>query len=136
MKKIAKDEFSNLFLQLEQIGINVKLGTENCNGEKDFYLEMLQIYCDQGKQNYEIIKKFYENSNWTGYTAKVHALKSISFTIGAEKFSNQAEKMEQKGKTKNIAYIRENHKKLLQEYENIYNNIFCILNEQPSIQKH
>ncbi len=119
MKKNTETKSASLCLQLEQIGINMNQGLKNCNMEKDFYLEMLQTYCGQKEENCKTIKKLYEDDNWPGYTAKVHALKSVSRTIGAENFSRQAEKMEQAGKARNTAYIREHHHHLLREYGNI-----------------
>lgn len=133
MKKIKETESASLFRQLEQIGINGNLGLKNCNGEKDFYLEMLQTYCGQKEENCKTIKKLYEDSNWPGYTAKVHALKSVSRTIGAEHFSRQAEKMEQAGKARNTAYIKECHCHLLWEYENICSRLSSIHSDQMNL---
>lgn len=111
-------EWQALFFdRLEQAGINTALGMDYCGGEGDFYREMLRIFRDQsGDKKAEIIS-FYEEANWADYAVKVHALKSTSLTIGAEKLSAQAKELELAGKRADEAYIRQNHGQLLRLYE-------------------
>ena len=47
-------------------------------------------FCAQGGEKRAEIASLYERENWPDYAVKVHALKSTSLTIGAEKLSAQA----------------------------------------------
>ena len=44
-------------------------------------------------------------------------------TIGAEELSEQAKALERAGKKEDIAYIRENHLKLLEMYDDVCRSI-------------
>ncbi len=105
------------FAVLSQAGINVQLGLDYCCGEEDFYLEMLQMFCTQAEEKKEEIISLYESANWEDYTVKVHALKSTSMTIGAERLAEQAKLLEQAGKKRNTEYIRHHHMILMQTYD-------------------
>lgn len=61
----------------------------------------------------------YDNGNWADYTVKVHALKSTSLTIGAERLAEEARLLEQAGKNGNIDYIRHSHPSLLRLYDEV-----------------
>ncbi len=108
---------------LVRAGINVGLGLDYCSGEEGFYLEMLQMFCNQEEEKRKEIESYYEEGNWTDYAIKVHALKSTSLTIGAEELSSQAKALEQAGKEENVEYIRENHPRLLQTYREVCQSI-------------
>ena len=109
--------------QLIQAGIDVKLGLDYCGGEEDFYREMLRMFCAQGGEKRAEIASLYERENWPDYAVKVHALKSTSLTIGAEKLSAQAKALELAGKQGDVDYIREHHPGLLSEYEELCDRI-------------
>ncbi len=104
---------------LIRIGINVQLGLDYCCGEEEFYLEMLRMFRSQATEKKAEIISLYEASNWADYTVKVHALKSTSLTIGAERLAEQAKLLEEAGKKKNIGYIRHSHSVLLRLYDEI-----------------
>ncbi|MDE5823140.1 MAG: response regulator [Lachnospiraceae bacterium] len=113
----AVENTTSLFDGLRRIGMNVELGLNYCYGAEDFYMEMLQMYYDQSAEKRSEIVALYESGDWAGYAIKVHALKSTSLTIGAEKLSEQAKALELAGKSGDAAYIRENHQTMLESYE-------------------
>lgn len=108
---------------LSKAGINVEIGLDYCCGEEDFYLEMLRMFYGQSEEKREEIISLFEACDWKEYAVKVHALKSTSLTIGAERLSEQAKALEQAGKKEDVEYIRENHDKLLHMYEEICRNL-------------
>ncbi len=108
---------------LSHIGVNVQLGLDYCCGEEEFYMEMLQMFYSQAAEKKGEIISLYETGNWADYTVKVHALKSTSMTIGAERLAKQAKLLEQAGKKENIEYIRRFHPILLQLYDEICETI-------------
>ncbi len=108
---------------LVQAGINVKMGLDFCCGEDDFYLDMLQMFASQRAEKTDEINSLYESANWADYAIKVHALKSTSLTIGAEELSEHAKALEKAGKDEDVEYIRMNHSRLLQLYEEVGESI-------------
>ncbi len=117
--ELPEEEGSGRFAGLSKAGIHVKMGLDYCCGEEDFYLEMLRMFLDQREEKQKEIHALYEAANWTDYAIKVHALKSTSLTIGAERLSQQAKALEQAGKQGDEAYIRQNHAGLLDMYEDV-----------------
>ena len=100
---------------MEQESIDVGLGMKN-SGSAEAYLPLLKIFYTSidGKAN-EILQ-FYEAEDWKDYTIKVHALKSSARIIGAVKFGEEAQELENAGKREDIAYIREHQEPFMQRY--------------------
>ncbi len=119
----GENSSASLYAPLAKIGINIQLGLDYCCGEDDFYMEMLRMFCSQAPEKKAEIITLYETENWSDYTVKVHALKSTSLTIGAERLAEQAKMLEQAGKKGNIEYIRHSHPTLLCLYDQICETI-------------
>ena len=117
------DPSSQPYSALTRIGINVQLGLDYCGGEEDFYREMLWMFLSQAPEKKAELVYLYDTANWTDYTVKVHALKSTSLTIGAERLAGQARLLEQAGKKENIEYIRHSHSRLMHLYDEICDTI-------------
>ncbi len=111
------------FDSLTQAGINVEMGLDFCAGEKDFYVEMLQMFDSQAEEKKQELEDLYKAGNWADYAVKAHALKSTSLTIGAEGLSAYAKTLEQAGKNEDAEYIRENHPVLLDMYDEVCRSI-------------
>lgn len=122
---------SDPFAALSAVGVNSEIGLNYCCGEKDFYLEMLQMFYDQSAEKRDEIISLYDACNWKDYAVKVHALKSTSLTIGAETLSECAKALEQAGKKEDTAFIHENHPQLLQMYETVCKSIASIMCPTP-----
>ena len=97
--------------------LDTKRGMLYCMDDEEFYLEILETYLEDDKQ--ELIKKSYEAENWKDYETYVHALKSTSLNIGATTLSEHAKALEFAAKAKDYDYIRANHQNVLDEYENL-----------------
>ncbi len=118
------DGDSGTFLEkLARDGFNVQLGMEYCSDEEEFYREMLQMFAEQYPQKRDEIVSLYEASAWDDYAIKVHALKSTSLTIGAERLSECARMLEAAGKKADAEYIAQNHGELLGLYEKVCSSI-------------
>ncbi len=85
------------------------------------------MFCSQAAEKKAEIISLYEIANWADYTVKVHALKSTSLTIGAERLAEQAKLLEQAGKQGNMEYIRHSHHELLRLYDEVCKTIKQIL---------
>ena len=109
--------------RLKLSGIDVEMGLDYCAGAEDFYLEMLQMYCEQMDEKKQEIAALYESGDWAAYAVKVHALKSTSLTIGAKELSDQAKELELAGKSQDEDFIRKNHETLMRTYDTVCKEI-------------
>lgn len=114
---LPSQDLQGVLERLRQFGINVEMGLGYCGGEEEFYLEMLQMYCDQNEAKREEMAGLCQKGDWENYVIKAHALKSTSLTIGAEELSAQAKALELAGKEGDTAFVLENNEKMLQSYE-------------------
>ena len=104
--------------------INMETGIKYCAGSKDFYLEMLQLFCDGYEEHLANISRTYETEDWKTYTVYVHALKSSSLNIGGEQLSSAAKELEFAGKKilesdngdEGKEYIINNNEKVMKLY--------------------
>lgn len=114
------------FASLARIGVNIQMGLDYCAGEEDFYLEMLEMFLSQYEEKKAEIISLYEAAGWADYAVKVHALKSTSLTIGAEKLSEQAKALEQAARKGEEETIRQNHPLLLSLYDEVCEGIAAL----------
>ena len=61
-------------------------------------------------------------------------MKSTSLTIGAKELSEQAKALELAGKDKNETFIRENHDRLMENYETLCEKIAKSIQEGDGMQ--
>lgn len=112
--------------RLEQLeGLDVKTGLTYCMNEEDFYIEMLQEFLQADKASQ--LKHFLAEEDWDNYRTTVHALKSISLTIGAAHLSGEAKALEMAAKEGNMDYIRSHHDGVMDEYKELTDHLKEIL---------
>ncbi len=103
----------------ETLRINRRRGIQYCGGNEADYKEVLQVYLSNGLQKIREIREKYKNEDWKNYTILVHALKSTSIGIGAQKLGEMAKELETAGKEENISYIQAHHREVMHEYEEV-----------------
>ena len=103
---------------LKEEGLDVEKGISYCGG-MDNYNEVIKIHCEEGDGNLEKIQNCYQQKDWKNYIIYVHALKSSMKSIGADKLSRMAKRLESAGKEKNTSVICEQHDKMIEEYKRI-----------------
>ena len=96
-------------------GISVDEGISNC-GSRESFASALTLFANTVSENSDVIEKAYEEKDIKGYTIKVHALKSAARLIGAMELSEQAKKLEAAGNSKDMDYINEKTRLLLEKY--------------------
>lgn len=112
--------------RLEQLeGLDVKTGLTYCMNEEDFYIEMLQEFLQADKASQ--LKHFLAEEDWDNYRTTVHALKTISLTIGAAHLSGEAKALEMAAKEGNMDYIRSHHDGVMDEYKELTDHLKEIL---------
>ncbi|MFP3155187.1 ATP-binding protein [Lachnospiraceae bacterium ZAX-1] len=92
-------------LQIE--GFDVKRGIEMTGGTKAGYKEVLTLYCKDAKERLQMLKSVPDKEGLSLFTTQVHALKSISFSIGATVLAEEAACLEEAGKRGDIVEIGE-----------------------------
>ena len=97
--------------------INPDAAMSYCMNSKDFFVEMLQEFCEDDKT--ESINNSYAAEDWKNYRILVHALKSTSMVIGAEKFSDNAKAQEFAAKENRIDDLKNNHADFMNDYEKL-----------------
>ena len=96
--------------------IDVKTGIHN-SGTLDAYLSLLKIFYKSLDENADEIEKHFNNEDWTNYTIKVHALKSSARIIGAVDFGEEAQKLENAGKSGDYKYLNANNYAFMEKYK-------------------
>lgn len=94
--------------------LNVQVGLRYCMNDESFFLEMIETYINGDKR--EVLETEYCEESWKNYQVHVHALKSTSLNIGAEKLSEKVKALELAAKAADYQYIREHHKEVMTEY--------------------
>lgn len=104
---------------IERLGtlLDTKQGLEYCCSDEEFYRNMIMTYLENQKR--DAMMKCYREKDWESYRILVHALKSTSLSIGAAELSEQAKALEMAAKEKNLSYIKENHERVLTDYQNL-----------------
>lgn len=97
--------------------LNVKKGIAYC-GDRENFLEVLRMHAYDNSNSVKI-DAFFQNEDWKNYTILVHAIKSSMMSIGAEKLSEMAKRLEAAGKKNDINYILGNHEEMLEEYKRV-----------------
>lgn len=94
--------------------LNIQVGMGYCLNDEAFFLEMLETYIHGDKR--EVLAKEYAEEAWKNYQVHVHALKSTSLNIGAEKLSEHAKALELAARDADYQYIHEHHDEVITEY--------------------
>ena len=104
--------------------LNIPLGLSyNCDSE-EMYKELLTMFIETWQEKKSQIEESFRLKDWKNYTIQVHALKSSSLSMGAEKLSDMAKQLEMAGKAiqkeedteMNLRFIAEKQEHLLELY--------------------
>ena len=124
--------------ELEKLGeqdwIDVDTGVRN-SGSAEAYMPLLGIFYSSIAEKTEELERFYAQNDIQNYTIKVHALKSSARIIGAAQFGEKAQKLEDAGKSGDIAYIRENHAAFLKEFQSFSEPLSLLFEKEETSDK-
>ncbi|MBQ4405004.1 MAG: response regulator [Selenomonadaceae bacterium] len=122
---VGADEFSRkekkLFAKICP-DVNLEVGLKYCMDSKEFMVQMLTTFADGGKKAAKIEEKF-AAQDWKNYQILVHALKSTSLSIGAEKLSEAAKTLEMAAKNGAEEEILTKHGALMADYAKVREEI-------------
>ncbi|MDR1532546.1 MAG: response regulator [Clostridiales bacterium] len=86
-------------------GVDVKRGIELTGGQLDIYVEVITLYCRDVEKRMPLLAQPPDEDGLLNFTTNVHALKSVSGTIGAAAVSRQAAELEAAGRDGDLAAI-------------------------------
>ena len=118
LKECTSDEESAMPDALKAIDgdlIDVKHGLTN-SGNIDLYMPVLRMFLDTIDEYHDQIDGYYNENDIKDYTIKVHALKSSARIIGADHLADEAQELENAGKSEDMDFIREHNGEFLDEY--------------------
>lgn len=123
----AELEADHLLTRLEEMGCKTDLGLRYCQGDKDFYLELLEKFVKDEKKKSSDIHSFFEQEDFDNYRIQVHSLKSTSKMIGMDELSENARLAEEAAKNWDGAYIHAHQEELMRLYQGVVDKISDIL---------
>jgi len=120
-------------------GLDADKGITLSGGTVEYYFETLSTFHEDVHERIAVIAKCLEEGNLPLYVTHIHALKSASANIGADRLSEAAYALEMAAISEDIQFIDRNHDNFLIETERILNSISNALSshnissKEPSI---
>ena len=84
----AEEEESDHSMQIP--GIDMEEVYSRYSSKLEDYLELLELYCLDGKRKLVLLRKLWEQRDYKNYGIEVHGLKSASANVGAMGISKRA----------------------------------------------
>ena len=109
-------------------GISVDSSLEYCMGDVELYREVLIEFANDKEQKLKELEEFFNDKDWENYRIRVHAVKSSSRTIGAEKLSRSAAMLEQSSADANEKAVEALYPEFILEYGRVTELIHSIYN--------
>lgn len=125
VQEAVQEKEAETSVQTEEL-LNIPLGLSYSCDSDEMYRELLAMFVDTWQEKRTQIEEAYQAKDWKSYTIYVHALKSSSLSMGAEKLSDFAKQHEMAGKAiqkeeeteRNLQFIRAQQKTLIELFEN------------------
>lgn len=96
--------------------IDQETGLQFCAESREIYMEMLEIYLEQGEEYMKKLPALVEQKDWKTYIITVHGLKGTSLTVGCKAFSEKAKEQEFAGKEERYEFIENSLPEFLELY--------------------
>ena len=106
----AEESESSEFVDwLGKAGFDTVGAMTYCGGDVAFYRELLDDYITYRDEKLSELDKSFDAGDWKDYSVRIHALKSVSRTIGAVGIGDRAYELEKASKEGNEEFVRENY---------------------------
>lgn len=136
-KKPAEPQRVQLrFEDISISGINIEEAKKHHTGDVEDYLELLQLYCIDGKRKCTQLRELMEGGDYVNYGIEVHGLKSASANIGAMELSAQAREHEEAVNRSDEEFIRRHFGDLLSCYKIQIRLIESFLNNRENQKEY
>ena len=116
-------------IAIKVAGVNIGKALSFAGGSVENCLRTLTVFCKDGHQKIEDIRKSHESKDLPLYTIYVHALKSATANIGADILSEKAKKLEEAGKKEDVSFIDAYTPQLLSELGTLLSDLEAALAE-------
>jgi PAS domain S-box-containing protein len=104
-------------------GINAKKGMALSAGSREYYIEALSAFIEDGTERVKTLAEYLASNDIEAYTTCVHALKSASENIGADKISKFAYTLELAAKEEDLTFINKRTGEFLAELNALLDRI-------------
>lgn len=104
-------------------GIDMAAGLESVNNDEEIFMEILQIYYEDGVSMLETLRQNLQHTDMKTFIIHTHAMKSASKGIGANEVSERFREMEFAGKDNAMDVIEERLGGCLALFEELLGNI-------------
>ena len=94
---------------MTKAGVDVHAGLAYCGGQRELYDDVLDDLARSCKSRSEELDGYLRAKDWENYRVLIHALKSGSRTVGADKLSAKAKELEDAAKALDENFILANH---------------------------
>ncbi len=102
---------------LGKAGFDTKSAMTYCAGDAAFYRELLDDYITYRDEKIAELDKDFEDENWKDYSVRIHALKSVSRTIGAVSLGEKAFELEKASKAGDADFVKANYPDFVKAYK-------------------
>lgn len=120
VKSQNAEEIPAMKLDFEDIhikGVNVEEARKHHTGGVEDYLELLQLYCMDGRRKCGLLNELLKTRDYITYGIEVHSLKSASANLGIMELSVQAKEHEEAANRRDEEFITRHSADLLSCYE-------------------
>ncbi|MBO4900868.1 MAG: response regulator [Lachnospiraceae bacterium] len=118
---------NDIFSALAERGVDTDSGVKYCNGDREFYKQVLAEYASKREEKIRALSELFESGDWQQYAIRIHAIKSTSRMIGADALSEIARRLEQAAKAGDEYVIKQKHPALMPQYFGLMDTIAQIL---------
>jgi signal transduction histidine kinase/CheY-like chemotaxis protein len=115
-------------------GVDTKVGLDNTGGSFPVYQHILSVYVGDAAERIPQIQAAADAGDLSRYTTMVHALKSISRSIGAAALGDMAARLEEAGRTGDKAAILEKTEEFLSALQTLTEHISAALSKSASLE--
>ena len=105
--------------------LNVESGLNYSMGKKDFYLNSLKSFAENGQ--IALMKDAYEKKNMPEYKIHVHALKGVAKLIGADDLSAKAKALEDASGNNDLSFVEAHHDNIISDFNELSEAITMVL---------
>ena len=99
----VSDEFVDW---ISKAGFDTKSAMVYCGGDVSFYRELLDDYLTSRDEKLAELDKCFDEEDWKEFSVRIHALKSVSRTIGAAQIGERAFGLERASKAGDAEFVK------------------------------
>jgi len=109
-------------------GVDTARGMSLSGGSTKGYIDVLSTFSNNGRTKIDELLKCIEQGNFKLYTTYVHALKSASANVGANKISGEAAILEEASISHDVDFIKKNNGNFISSLKELLDNIDAVIN--------